>query len=146
MAAMLCSATPVMAALPSPQQLQSFEAQHAAIVNAQLNDLIVKANGNPDGPQWSGHRKAVAENIARLNLDNAQKYVQQMQIQVGAKQENERVKLEVLNSLKSLALVNPTYEAMIPAALADYQAAVAETQAARLAVIQAATALGVPVQ
>jgi len=138
------TAAPVFAALPSSEQLLSLEAQHAAIVNAQLADLIVKANGNPDGPQWSAHRKAVAENIAKLNYENAITYVQLLKVQVQGKQEAERVKLEVLNNYKNLALVNKTYEAMIPQALADYQAAVLDTQNAQAAVIYAAQTLGVP--
>lgn len=140
------TATPVFAALPSPDQLLVLEEKHGAIVNAQLADLIVKANGNPDGPQWSAQRKAVAEQLVKLNYDNAIKYVQQLKIQVQAKQENERVKLEVLNNYKALAQVNKSYEAMIPQALADYQAAVAETQAAQIAVINAAATLGVSAQ
>lgn len=138
--------TPVFAALPEPNQLLVLEAKHGDIVNAQLADLIVKANGNPDGPQWSAHRKAVADQLVKLNYENAITYVQLLKTQVQGKQENERVKLEVLNNYKSLALVNPAYEAMIPQALADYQKAVAETQAAQMAVINAAATLGVSAQ
>jgi len=140
------TATPVFAALPAPDQLLVLEAQHGQIVNAQLADLIVKANGNPDGPQWSAQRKAVSEQLVKLNYSNAVTYVQLLKTQVQGKQEMERVKLEVLNNYKSLAAVNPSYEAMIPQALADYQKAVAETQAAQLAVINAAATLGVSAQ
>lgn len=139
-------AAPVFAALPTPEQLLVMEAKNAEKIYAELDDLIVKANGNPDGPQWSGHRKLVANNIAKFNLDTNQKYMQQMQIRVGASMEVERVKLEQLNNCKSLAALNPAYEAMVPQALAEYQQAVANTQAARAEVIHAATVLGVPVQ
>lgn len=143
MAAVCMMAVPVCAATPTPQQLQALGIQHQAVVNAQVQDLIVKAWGNPDGPQWSNHQKVVAEQIAKLNLAAAQNYITYLKGVVNNCKETERVKLEVVTNFTSLSQVNPSYAAMIPQAQAEYQAAVAATAAAQLDLIQAQAAFGI---
>ena len=139
------AAIPALAAEPNPtiSQIEAYKLQNTAQLNAEVNDLIKKAHGNPNGPQWSNHQAQVQANIAKYYLAADQNYVNYLQQIVVNKQETERVKLEVVNNYKSLANVNPEFAALLPAAEADYQAAVNDRINAQLAVENARLMLSI---
>lgn len=139
------SVVPALAAEPNPTigQIEAYKLQNTAQLNAEVADLIKKAHGNPEGPQWSNHMVQVQNNIAKYYLAADQNYVNYLQQIVVNKQETERVKLEIVNNYKSLANVNAEFAALLPAAQAEYQAAVNDRVNAQLAVQNARALLGI---
>lgn len=127
LAATVLCAVPVCAALPTSQQLTAIEDANTQRVYAEWADLIKKANGNPDGPQWSGHMKQVQSDLQHLYADNANKYVANLKSIIAGKQEIERSRLEAVNSLTSLAAVNPSFAQQLADAQNAYAAACADT-------------------
>lgn len=125
-ATMLC-AVPVCAALPTAEQLIALQNANTARVNAEYADLIKKANGNPEGPQWSGHMKQVQSDLNHLYADTQVKYIANLKTIIAGKQEIERSRLEAVNSLSSLAAVNPAFAMQLEEAKKSYAAACADT-------------------
>lgn len=137
-ATILCS-VPVCAALPTTEQMLIMQQANTERINAELADLIKKANGNPNGPQWSGHAKQVQSDIDHLYADNHNKYVENLKTIIAGKQAIEKSRLEAVNSLTSLVAVNPSFAPQLEEAKKAYAAAQADTMAvaAELAVAQA---------
>lgn len=138
-ATILCT-VPVCAALPTTAQLTAIEDANTQRIYAEWADMVKKANGNPDGPQWSGHMKQVQSDLQHLYADNANKYVANLKSIIAGKQEIEKSRLEAVNSLTSLAAVNPAFAQQLSDAQTAYAAACADTLSVQqeLAVAQAA--------
>lgn len=121
-------ATPVMAAEPNPtlEGLLAYQAMHKAKVEAQVNDLIVKAWGNPEGPQWSHHIAVVREQVEKLNHEEDVSYVNYLQDVVNNRKDVERLKKELVANCTELCKVNPGMAAQLATYQADYQNAVAD--------------------
>ena len=126
-ATVMCAMPVVAAELPTTTQLTAIEDANTKRIMAEWNDLIKKANGNPDGPQWSNHMKQVQSDLQHLYADNANKYVANLKTIIAGKQAIEKSRLEAVNSLTTLAAANPAFAAQLTEAQAAYQAACADT-------------------
>ena len=138
-AATILCAVPVCAALPTADQMLAMQQANTARINAEWADMVKKANGNPNGPQWSGHAKQVQSDLNHLYADNANKYVENLKTIIAGKQAIEKSRLEAINSLSSLAAVNPAFAPQLEEAKKAYAAAQADTMSvmAELAIAQA---------
>ena len=127
MIATVMCAVPVCAELPTTEQLVAIQEANTKRVNAEWADLIKKANGNPEGPQWSGHLKQVQSDLNHLYTDNGINYVANLKTIIAGKQDIEKSRLEAVNSLTTLASANPAFNQQLEEAKTAYAAALADT-------------------
>ena len=67
----------------------------------------------------------VNSQLQRYNKDEANNYINYLNKVVINLKETERIKKEVVDNYNNLSKVNPTYAAMLPQAMVDYNNAVA---------------------
>lgn len=139
----LICAVSVSAANPTPEQLKATLDKKSAGVELERADLLVKAWGNPEGPQWSEHASIVQKDINNYNKYEIDNYITYLKGIINNKKEIERVKLEIVNNYTDLSKVNLQYADMLAGAQADYQAAVADRMASELDLANAIAFFGV---
>lgn len=106
------------------------EAQFMANIAAHQNTVAtqVKALTDSMADKNAAAQQAalVANEVQRYNRAEADNYLNYLNKAIINLKETERVKKEVVDNYTNLAKVNPTYAAMIPQAVADYNKAVSD--------------------
>ncbi len=114
------------------------EDQFIAAVTAHTNTVVAQAKAvtDPmiDRAAASRHLEVVANQLKNSNRIAADNYINYRKQRVVGLKETERIKLEVVNNYKYLSQFNPYFASLIPAAEADYNAAVAVRVAEEAAV------------
>ena len=80
---------------------------------------------------------AVAADVTKSNLAEEENYIKYLEAKVGNALETERVKQQNVVAMKEVCKVNPSFQAQVNAAVAEYNKAVADRQAAVQAVADA---------
>ena len=122
------SAIPVMAAevtdpakVITEAQFEKTLADHQQVVARQLNAVT---SSMADKNAAARHQAAVMSQLQRYNRAEADNYINYLNKVVINLKETERIKKEVVDNYSNLAKVNPTYAAMVPQAMVDYNNAV----------------------
>lgn len=106
----------------SEAQFQKALMEHQQTVATQLNAV---ASSMADKNAASRHIAVVTNQLQKYNRAEADNYINYLNKVVINLKETERIKKEVVDNYTNLSKVNPTYAAMIPQAMVDYNAAVA---------------------
>lgn len=126
------SAAPVMAAEITDPATITTEAQLIATLAAHQDVVATQVKAITDSMADKGaaaQQAAMALNeVSRYNRAEADNYINYLNKAIINLKETERIKQEVVNNYTNLATVNPTYAAMIPQAMAEYNKAVADRQ------------------
>lgn len=101
--------------------LVTFDDNCGAGAIASMNQIVVNNRGD----------------VVKSNIAEQQNYINYLNARVGNAIEIERVKLGNVNAMKDLCKVNPSFQPQLDAAIADYNKAVADHQAAVQAVADA---------
>ena len=101
--------------------LVTFDDNCGAAAIASMNQIVVNNRGD----------------VVKSNIAEQQNYINYLNARVGNAIEIERVKLGNVNAMKDLCKVNPSFQPQLDAAIADYNKAVADHQAAVQAVADA---------
>lgn len=122
------SAIPVMAAevtdpatVITEAQFEKALADHQQVVAGQLNAVT---SSMADKKAAAQHQAAVMSQLQRYNRAEADNYINYLNKVVINLKETERIKKEVVDNYTNLSKVNPTYAALLPQAMAEYNAAV----------------------
>lgn len=122
-------AIPVMAQEVTDPKTVITEAQfekalmdHQQAVATQLNAVTASM---ADKNAAAKHAAVVTSQLQRYNRAEADNYINYLNKVVINLKETERIKKEVVDNYTNLSKVNPTYAAMLPQAMADYNTAVA---------------------
>ena len=115
-------------------QFQKEIADHQAEVTRQLNALTASMADKNAAAQ---HAALVANQLQKYNRAEADNYINYLNKVVINMKETERIKKEVVDNYTNLSKVNPTYAAMIPQAVNDYNVAVANRMQAEANVAKA---------
>ncbi len=110
-------------------------ADHQQAVATQLNAVT---SSMADKKAASQHAATVMNQPQRYNKAEAENYVDYLNKVVINLKETERIKKEVVDNYTNLSKVNPTYAAMVPQAMVEYNAAVAARMQAEANAAQAA--------
>lgn len=110
-------------------------ADHQQVVATQLNAVT---SSMADKKAASQHAATVMNQLQRYNKAEAENYVDYLNKVVINLKETERIKKEVVDNYTNLSKVNPTYAAMVPQAMVEYNAAVAARMQAEANAAQAA--------
>ena len=129
-------ATPVFAGAPTTEQMMNELDAHAATVQTQL-DTLEKAMVPAGMPGFNAHESVVQGQVKNYSKAEADNYINYLKQVVVNKLETERIKKEVVDNYTNLSKVSPGFADKIPAAYAEYQAAVADRMTAEMAVQQA---------
>ena len=113
------------ATIMTEAQLISTLAAHQSTVEAQVNALTGQMANKGAAAQQAA---AVAAQVKSYNRAEADNYLNYLNKAIVNLKETERIKKEVVDNYTNLAKVNPSYAAMLPAATADYNKAVADRQ------------------
>ena len=103
-------------------QFNKLLADHQKVVSTQLNAVSASMADKNAAAQ---HTAAVVSQLQRYNKAEADNYVNYLNKVVINLKETERIKKEVVDNYTNLSKVNPTYAAMLPQAMVDYNTAVA---------------------
>ncbi len=103
-------------------QFQKALMEHQQVVARQLTAVT---SSMADKNAAAQHIAAVNSQLQRYNKDEANNYINYLNKVVINLKETERIKKEVVDNYTNLSKVNPTYAAMLPQAMADYNTAVA---------------------
>lgn len=128
--------TPVFAGAPTTEQMMNELDAHAATVQTQL-DTLEKSMVPSGMVGFDAHEAVVQGQVKNYSKAEADNYINYLKQVVVNKLETERIKKEVVDNYTNLSKVSAGFADKIPAAYADYQAAVADRMAAELAVEQA---------
>ena len=135
------SAIPVMAdevtdpaKVITEAQFDKMIADHQQVVARQLNAVT---SSMADKNAAAQHAATVMNQLQRYNRAEADNYINYLNKVVINLKETERIKKEVVDNYTNLSKVNPTYAAMVPQAMVDYNAAVAARMQAEANVAKA---------
>ena len=103
-------------------QFQKALMEHQQVVARQLTAVT---SSMADKNAAAQHIAVVNSQLQRYNKDEANNYINYLNKVVINLKETERIKKEVVDNYTNLSKVNPTYAAMLPQAMADYNTAVA---------------------
>lgn len=131
--------TPVFATEPT------LNAETAMLVNkmngfsGDVSTLVNFDNncGASDIASIHGIVDAVRSDVTKSNIAEEENYIKYLEAKVGNALETERVKQQNVAALKEVCKVNPSFQAQVNAAVAEYNKAVADRQAAVKAVADA---------
>lgn len=128
----LLTAVPAMAqevtdpkTIMTEQQFMKQIADHQAVVQAQVNSVT---NSMADKNAAAMQAATAANDLKKYNRSEADNYLNYLKKAIVNLKETERIKKEVVDNYTNLAKVNPSYAAMLPQAVNDYNAAVAARQ------------------
>ena len=107
------------------QQFMKQIADHQAVVQTQVNSVV---NSMADKNAAAKQAATAANDLKKYNRAEADNYLTYLNKAIVNLKETERIKKEVVDNYTNLAKVNPTYAAMLPQAVNDYNAAVAARQ------------------
>ena len=107
------------------QQFMKQIADHQAVVQTQVNSVV---NSMADKNAAARQAATAANDLKKYNRAEADNYLTYLNKAIVNLKETERIKKEVVDNYTNLAKVNPTYAAMLPQAVNDYNAAVAARQ------------------
>ncbi len=107
------------------QQFMKQIADHQAVVQTQVNSVV---NSMADKNAAARQAAIAANDLKKYNRAEADNYLTYLNKAIVNLKETERIKKEVVDNYTNLAKVNPTYAAMLPQAVNDYNAAVAARQ------------------
>ncbi len=107
------------------QQFMKQIADHQAVVQTQVNSVV---NSMADKNAAARQAAIAANDLKKYNRAEADNYLTYLNKAIINLKETERIKKEVVDNYTNLAKVNPTYAAMLPQAVNDYNAAVAARQ------------------
>ena len=107
------------------QQFMKQIADHQAVVQTQVNSVV---NSMADKNAAARQAATAANDLKKYNRAEADNYLTYLNKAIINLKETERIKKEVVDNYTNLAKVNPTYAAMLPQAVNDYNAAVAARQ------------------
>ena len=107
------------------QQFMKQIADHQAVVQTQVNSVV---NSMADKNAAARQAAIAANDLKKYNRAEADNYLTYLSKAIVNLKETERIKKEVVDNYTNLAKVNPTYAAMLPQAVNDYNAAVAARQ------------------
>lgn len=107
------------------QQFMKQIADHQAVVQTQVNSVV---NSMADKNAAAKQAAIAANDLKKYNRAEADNYLTYLNKAIINLKETERIKKEVVDNYTNLAKVNPTYAAMLPQAVNDYNAAVAARQ------------------
>ena len=107
------------------QQFMKQIADHQAVVQTQVNSVV---NSMADKNAAARQAAIAANDLQKYNRAEADNYLTYLKKAIVNLKETERIKKEVVDNYTNLAKVNPTYAAMLPQAVNDYNAAVAARQ------------------
>lgn len=107
------------------QQFMKQIADHQAVVQTQVNSVV---NSMADKNAAARQAATAANDLKKYNRAEADNYLTYLSRAIVNLKETERIKKEVVDNYTNLAKVNPTYAAMLPQAVNDYNAAVAARQ------------------
>lgn len=107
------------------QQFMKQIADHQAVVQSQVNAVT---SSMADKNAAARQAAVAANDLKKYNRAEADNYLNYLNKAIINLKETERIKKEVVDNYSNLAKVNPTYAAMLPQAMADYNAAVAARQ------------------
>ena len=113
------------ATIKTEAQLISELTAHQSTVETQLQAIT---SSMADKNAAAQHAATVHDQLKKYNRDEADNYLTYLDKAIINLKETERIKKEVVNNYSNLSSVNPTYAAMVPAAMADYNNAVAARQ------------------
>ncbi len=122
----------------SEAQFEKMLADHQQVVATQLNAVTASMADKNAAAQ---HAAVVASNLQRYNKAEADNYINYLNKVVINLKETERIKKEVVDNYANLSKVNPTYAAMIPQAMNEYNLAVASRVQAEANLVKAAADL-----
>ncbi len=103
-------------------QFDKMLTEHQKAVATQLNAVSASMADKNAAAQ---HTAVVMSQLQRYNKAEAENYVNYLNKVVVNLKETERIKKEVVDNYNNLSKVNPTYAAMVPQAMVDYNTAVA---------------------
>ena len=106
-------------------QFQKMIADHQAVVQTQLNSVT---SSMADKNAAARQAAIAANDLKKYNRAEADNYLTYLNKAIYNLKQTERIKKEVVDNYTNLAKVNPTYAAMLPQAVNDYNAAVAARQ------------------
>ena len=115
-------------------QFDKMIADHQQVVARQLNAVT---SSMADKNAAAQHAATVMNQLQRYNRAEADNYINYLNKVVINLKETERIKKEVVDNYTNLSKVNPTYAAMVPQAMVDYNAAVAARMQAEANVAKA---------
>lgn len=92
---------------------------------AVVKQLTAVTSSMADKNAAAKHIAVVNSQLQRYNKDEANNYINYLNKVVINLKETERIKKEVVDNYNNLSKVNPTYAAMLPQAMVDYNNAVA---------------------
>lgn len=107
------------------QQFMKQIADHQAVVQTQVNSVV---NSMADKNAAARQAAIAANDLKKYNRAEADNYLTYLNKAIINLKETERIKKEVVDNYTNLAKVNPSYAAMLPQAVNDYNAAVAARQ------------------
>ena len=96
--------------------------EHQQAVATQLNAVT---SSMADKNAAAQHAATVVSQLQRYNKAEADNYINYLKQVVINMKETERIKKEVVDNYTNLSVANPTYAAMVPQAMVDYNTAVA---------------------
>lgn len=103
-------------------QFQKAIMDHQQTVLTQVNAVTASM---ADKNSAAKHAAVVNAQLQRYNRAEADNYINYLNKVVINLKETERIKKEVVDNYTNLSKVNPTYAAMVPQAMVDYNTAVA---------------------
>ena len=107
------------------QQFMKQIADHQAVVQTQVNSVV---NSMADKNAAARQAAIAANDLKKYNRAEADNYLTYLNKAIINLKETERIKKGGVDNYTNLAKVNPTYAAMLPQAVNDYNAAVAARQ------------------
>ena len=113
------------ATITTEAQFISTLAAQQSTVETQLNSIT---SSMADKGAASRHAADVAAQVKNYNRAEANNYIDYLSKAIVNLKETERIKKEVVDNYTNLSAVNPSYAAMLPQAMADYNKAVADRQ------------------
>ena len=134
-------ATPVFATETDLNKEMQYINNHFQEVGVQISSYLKTDDGCGAAAKvdHGTHARVVDAQLLTWVAQEESNYIDYLKRVVDNKKETERIKKEVLDNYTNLSKVNAQMAAMVPAAAADYNAAVADRMAAEVAIVNAQT-------
>lgn len=135
-------ATPVFATETTLDKEMLYINNHVKEVGVQITEYLKTDDGCGAGAKvdHGTHATVVDSQLLKWIAEEEANYIGYLQKIVNNKKETERVKKEVADNYVNLAKINPQFAGLVPGALNEYNAAVADRMAAEAEVASAQAA------